>query len=267
MNLPARRRQTTRSAPILLAAAAAIAGLALTGCAAGATAAAPGSTPDSTATPEPSATTVAGDTLSGTGPTDVTGVDFALPSGMKTVVIAFECGGGGRYAVELRDSATIEEVTLQGDCEGTSELTWPTDDLTAPRLTVWVPEGIDWAAAPTFSTAAFVYDDQLTADCGAFADAYSALMNADQGYTLYDAFEEDEWTQRVDGAVADLTTLAENGSPTIAEDVTSLRDLASDPDRTVGEVLTEDAYTVIGSVSEACSRNQSPLILSGEFGG
>lgn len=158
-------------------------------------------------------------------------------------------------------------MTLQGDCDGTSELTWPTDALTAPRLTVWVPEGIDWAATPTFSTAAFVYDDQLTADCGTFADAYSALMNADQGYTLYDAFEEDEWTQRVDGAVADLTTLAEDGSPTIAEDVASLRDLASDPDRTVGEVLTEDAYTVIGAVSEACSRNQSPLILMGEFGG
>jgi hypothetical protein len=266
MNLPARRRQTARRAPILLAAAAAIAAVALSGCAAGATAAAPGAGPGSTR-PEPSATTIAGDAVSGTGSTELGGVEFAIPEGAKSVVIAFECDGGGRYAVELGDSMMLGQAFLQGTCEGTADLAWPIEDLTEELLLVRVSDGVEWSATPTFSTAPFVYDEELTADCATFAEAYSALMNADQGYTLYDAFGEDEWTQRVDGAAADLAALAETADSAIAEGVASLRDLASDPDRTTGAVLSAEAMTAIGSVSQACDKNQSPLILSGEFGG
>jgi hypothetical protein len=261
MTLPARRRQVTRRVPILLATV--IAAVALSGCAGSAS----GPAPTATATPEPSATIIPAEAISGTGSTELGGVEFAIPEGAKSVVIAFECDGGGRYAVELGDSMALGQAFLQGTCEGTADLAWPIEDRTEELLLVRVSDGVEWSATPTFSTAPFVYDEELTADCATFAEAYSALMNADQGYTLYDAFGEDEWTQRVDGAAADLAALAETADPAIAEGVASLRDLASDPDRTTGAVLSTEAMTAIGPVSQTCDKNQSPLILSGEFGG
>ena len=261
MTLPARRRQVTRRVPILLATV--IAAVALSGCAGSAS----GPAPAATTTPEPSATIIPADAVSGTGSTELGGIEFVIPDGATSVVIAFECSGGGRYAVELGDSMMLGQAVLQGTCEGKTDLAWPIEDRTEELLLVRISDGVEWSATPTFSTAPFVYDEELTADCATFAEAYSALMNADQGYTLYDAFGEDEWTQRVDDAAADLAALAKTADPAITEGVARLRDLASDPDRTTGEVLSADAHTAIRSVSQVCDLNQSPLILSGEFGG
>ena len=161
----------------------------------------------------------------------------------------------------------LGQALLHGMCEGSTELSWPITDQTDPSLSVTVPQEVDWTASPTFSTAPFVYDHALTADCGLFADAYSALMNADSGYTDYDAFDEAEWESRVDEAAADLGDLAASAQPSIIDAVERLQSIVSDPARTVGVGLTADAYAAIGEVSNACNANQTPLILTGEFGG
>ncbi|RUR03556.1 hypothetical protein [Labedella endophytica] len=240
----------------------AIVAASLTGCVAGTSSATPGS---ATATPEPSATptVVVGEPITGTGPID--GAPLAAPAGTQSVTIAFECAGDIRFSVELTNDMT--GGMLVGDCGSTNEMTWPLPSGSGSGLFVYLPDDIDWVATPTFSSAPFVYDDALTEDCAAFADAESALMNADQGYTLYDAFEEDEWTSRVDGAVADLTALAETASPSIAEAIATVAAEASAPDRTVGMALTDEAHTAADTVSAECNRNQTPIILSGEFGG
>lgn len=240
----------------------AIVSIALTGCAAGGPDASPG---EATVTPEPTATVTVGERMAGSGPTEGYGVELMIPSDARSVEIAFECTGDGRYSVQVGDGMT--SGSLIGDCGDADAMSWPLTDPAGSWMSVYLADDADWVASPTFSSAPFEYDDALTEDCAAFADAYSALMNADQGYTLYDAFDADEWTSRVDGAAADLADLAETAQPSVAVAIATLQAEASAPDRTVGEVLTDEAHEAIGHVSAACNRNQTPLVLSGEFGG
>ena len=257
-----RRARVAGSLPLLLALSAVV----LPGCVGGASAAGEGS-PSSEPSPSPSI--LESEPLSGVGQTEPTNVPFPIPDGAQSLSLTFECDGGpdDQFSVELGDSMVSEQGIMHGQCGDQQEFSWPITTSTESILLVWAPEGVSWVATPTFSTEPFVSDAALTADCGAFAEAYSALMNADQGYTLYDAFDEAEWNDRVDGAVADLADLAATGSPTIVDAVERVRANASSPDRVVGTVLTDGTLAAIGEVSDACNRNHSPLILMGEFGG
>lgn len=242
---------------------AALVAFTLTGCGAGAAGVA--SAPE-TSTPEPTATLIPGEAVSGTESTGFDGVDFPIPTSAQSVTIAFECSSGF-YMVEFGDTMALGLAALRGACDGPQELGWPVLAGSEPSLEVSVGEGVEWTATPTFSTAPFVRDDALTDDCDEFAPSYSALMNADQGFTLYDAFGADEWTTRVDGAAADIAVLAKNAHPVIADAVARVAAIASDPNRTIGAALTPDASAAIEEITQACNANQTPLILDGEFGG
>ncbi|RWZ58440.1 hypothetical protein ELQ92_14120 [Labedella populi] len=238
--------------------------LVLSGCASGT------GTPDPESTPaasEPTLTPLTAEPLSGTGPSDDPGLEFPIPRGAKSVTIAFECDGGERWAVELGDTMMAGQSHLRGVCDGTQELAWPVTGQTIPRMRVTVTDGVPWVATPTFSREGFVYDTVVTEDCDRFSDVYSAFMNADQGLTLYAAFGEEEWTERVDTAVGDLSELAVTASPSLADALAKVHALASSTDRTVGEALSDDTMSTIYEVTQVCDANQTPLILMGEFGG
>lgn len=238
--------------------------LLLTGCASGTSAAAPEPAPT---TPEPTETPLTAEPLAGEGPADDPGLDFPIPRGAKSVTIAFECDGGERFAVELGDTMMEGAANLLGVCDGVEELAWPVTNRTIPTLRVTVSDGVPWVATPTFSREPFAYDTALTEDCDRFSDVYSAFMNADQGFSLYAAFDETEWTERVDTAVGELVALSVTASPSLADALAKIHANASSSDRTVGEILSDDTRAAISDVSRACDRNQTPLILMGEFGG
>lgn len=238
--------------------------LLLAGCAMGTSASGPESTP---ATPEPTLTPLLAEPFSGEGPTEDPGLDFPIPRGAKSVSIAFECEGGEHYAVEVGDTMMTGQAMLHGLCDGTQELAWPITNQTIPTLRVVVTAGVPWVATPTFSREEFLYDTAVTEDCERFSDIYSAFMNADQGFTLYAAFGEEEWVDRVDTAVGNLSELAVTASPSLADPFAKVHANASSADRTVGEVLTDDTRSTIEEITQVCDANQTPLILMGEFGG
>ncbi|MHC2998469.1 hypothetical protein OB08_04005 [Microbacterium sp. HJ5] len=205
--------------------------------------------------------------MSGTGSTpEFPGVDFPIPAGAQSVVIAFSCNGGEHFSVELGDSMALGQAPLSGTCDGTRSLTWPVSEQTGATLYVVVADGVDWMAAPTFLTAPFAYDEALTADCASFAEISSALFNADEGFTTYQAFGEDEWRARVDAASADLQELAEAAESELADEFSDLQGIVADPARTPGAWVagTEGANAAI---QQACNANQTPVVTVAEFGG
>jgi hypothetical protein len=219
------------------------------------------------ATSAPAVIVTEAEPVTGLGPTPASGAPLTIPDDAQSVSIAFACDGGEHVVVEFGDSMRLEQAVLHGVCDGTRELSWPLTDETEPVLSVTIPDGVAWTATPTYSTAPFVYDDAVTEGCGTFAELYSALMNADSGYTNYDAFGEDEWNDRIDTAVGGLAELAATGAPSLSDPVVDVHALASSPDREVGRILTPDMLAAIGAVSRVCDTNQTPLILTGEFGG
>lgn len=217
--------------------------------------------------PEPSATALTGEPVSGRGPTEsFPGVPFPIPSGARSLVLDFECTGGDSFSVELGDSMMLGQAPLTGSCDGVQELAWPVPGGTGSTLYVTIPEQVDWVASPRFSTAEFAVDAALAGECEAFSEVYSAFVNADVGYTHYDAFDAAEWATRVDEASAELGTLAEGSQTTLGDAFAQLRLIVSDPGRTVGEALTgtEDP---IGRIHHSCATNHTPVITMAEFGG
>ncbi|MFC8683493.1 hypothetical protein ACFT30_18435 [Microbacterium ureisolvens] len=258
--------------PRLSAVILALAGVALTGCTASqheAEAAAPDSQASAPAdpTPEPAAAVPAGDAISGVGPIPFPGMEFPIPEGARSVVVDFECAGAGYFSVELGDSMMMGQAPVSGHCDGISELAWPITELTDGTLSVAIPDGVPWVATPTFSADEFGNDGALAADCSRFAEIYSAFFNADSGYTHYSAFDATEWASRVDRAVADLSALAASSQSELRPAFGQLRGLVAGDDRTVGAIVTVGVQAAIAPISEACNKNQTPLILTGEFGG
>jgi hypothetical protein len=258
-----RRRRPARSLlPLVLA----LSAVTVTGCAATATGATAG---DGTPTPSATATATAttAETVTGRGPTVVSGDDLVIPDTARSLVVDFECSGGGQYTLELGDAMMLGQGLPQGTCDGPQELSWPLVADTEPMLSITVPDDVEWTATPTFLPEEFATDATLEANCATFSETDSALMNADVGYTEYDAFGPDEWASRVDGAADTLAELEADAHPDIADAVADLRALVSAPDRTTGTALTDDARAAIGVVDRACNANHTPLILMGEFGG
>lgn len=239
----------------------------LSGCASAAGTATPDPGP---ASPKPTAVAkeTVGKAISGHGPTPdfPKGASFPLPDGARSVVVDFECAGGGTFTVELGDSMMLGQAPLSGTCDGTQQLTWPVSERTDPTLHVMIDDDVDWRATPRFSTEQFASDPAITSDCEAFSEIHSALMNADVGYTQYDAVDEADWRTRVAAASTELKALAEASETALAAEFAELHATVSGADRSVGAVLegTEDA---IGRVQRVCDTNQTPLVIMAEFGG
>ncbi|MDX2375430.1 hypothetical protein M4I32_01265 [Microbacterium sp. LRZ72] len=219
------------------------------------------------ATPEPTAADPGPSAVSGEGPTEFPGVDFAIPDEAASVVVEFECTGGGDFSVELGDSMMLGQAPVTGSCAGTQELSWPITAETGPTLYVVVPEGVEWVATPEFSASAFAEDEALTGECEQFSEVYSALVNADTGYTQYDAFDATEWASRVDAAAAGLETLAAEAPSMRAEAYAQIEQAVSDSGRTVGAALSPETQGPIGEIMRACNGNQTPVVIAAEFGG
>lgn len=220
-----------------------------------------------TPTPSSSPSSVQANFISGTGPTVFPGADFPLPGDARSVVIDFECVGGGPFSVELGDSMMLGQAPLSGTCDGATQLAWPVTERTGPTLHVVVNEGVDWVATARFSTEEFAFDAAITADCQGFSGVWSALQNADTGYNDYNAFDAAEWNSRVDEALDDLEMLVASSQSRLGDTFAQFRNIVTDPAPTVGAVMTAAAREPIVSISQACDANQTPLILQGEFGG
>ncbi|MEH3088554.1 MAG: hypothetical protein PGN24_02790 [Microbacterium arborescens] len=205
--------------------------------------------------------------VSGSGPTEFPGGDFPIPADARSVVIDFSCEGDGMFSLELGDSMMLGQAPLGGTCGEPAALSWPITERTGPTLYVGIADGVDWVATPTFSTEEFATDAAVAADCTAFIDVYSALANADTGYSSYGAFGEDEWNDRVDRAAAALETLAATSQSALADSFTGLHQVVVDPARTVGAVLSPVADEWIAPIHRACNANQTPLVIRAEFGG
>lgn len=237
--------------------------LMLTGCTA--------AEPEADPTPTPTVETVVqvsttGPAITGTGPTEpYPGVDFPLPEHARSVTIDFECGGGLNFHIEVGDAMAVGDAALRGTCDGITSLTWPVTEQTAPKLFVWTPDGVEWTATPHFSTAEFVRDEAITAECEAFSAVYSELSNADIGLTEHQAFDDAEWTRRVDAATVDLEMLAGASKTTMSDAFSALLAWLHGDGHTPGALLNDTS--LIDPISDTCNTNHSPLILIGEFGG
>lgn len=243
--------------------AVAIMAFGLSGCATAA-AEGPGSTP--MPTPSASAPSLVAEPVSGTGPTGFPGVDFTIPAGAQSVVVDFECDGGGVFTVELGDSMMLGQAAPSGTCGVAAGLAWPITEQTGATLSVMVAEGVQWSATPAFSTEAFTFDDALTRECEEFASAYSALMNADVGYGMGEV-DAAEWTARVDEAAEQLEVLVDSAESELVTAFSQVHGIAVDPARTMGAVVMGGGASPFDEINTACNTNQTPLVLKGEFGG
>jgi hypothetical protein len=250
---------TRWSAVLLVTIAAAV----LTACASGG--AEPGELPG---LPESEPSISIGDSIAGVGPTEFPGMDMPMPADARSVTVTFACTGGERFSLEIGDSMMLGQAPLSGTCDGESTLSWPIVEKTGPTLSVYLADGVEWEATPEFSTEEFVVDAALTSDCSRFSDVYSALLNADTGYTQYKAFDATEWTSHVDEASADLVSLTSDAQPSLRAALTRLSEAVSDPNRAAGAaVMTEAAQEPLGEIGDVCAVNQTPVIIKAEFGG
>lgn len=106
------------------------------------------------------------------------------------------------------------------------------------------------------------------APCSRISEIYSALFNADTGYTQYSAFGVEEWASRVDAASAELAHLANSAESSLHEAFIRMSAAVSDPNRVVGSaVTTAAAQEPLGEIGETCAVNQTPVTIQAEFGG
>lgn len=249
----------------MLAGAIAALTIALGGCSAPSTA-----PTTSSATPTPQAEAVAVDLsaapISGVGPTEPhPGVAFPVPEGARSVTLDIECPGGERLVISVMTEMSLENVVLERTCTGLQSMVWPVAESASPTLYIWVPDGVAWTVTPRFSVEEFERDETIAAECAAFGEIYSALMNADQGYGNYQAFGLDEWTQRVDAAAADLDRLAASSETSMAPGFARMLELMRSPDRVPGEISTGVILNHL--IGDACGVNHTPMVLNAEFGG
>lgn len=272
----ARRRA---AAPMV---AVAVALLALTGCVATGDVVAPAAdvestAPRATATPTPTPTprpvaspsppaVFADQVYTGVGTGETEKVVVTVPTGAQSVSISVTCVGESQFGVEYGDSMALGQAMLGGWCDGTYDSSWPLLPASGDVVNVFMGAGIEWEVVVTFSRDPFDEDEALTRECAAFSDVLSQLQNADDGYGFYAAFGAAEWYDRVDAATYDLAELAESSSSELAESFSAILAILQERDRVAGGAL-EDVWRDYGPISDACDRNQTPLVIMAEFGG
>lgn len=258
---------SARPSHITIGAVALALAFALSGCSAPVEGAAATPEPGGTASPSSSpAPTVEGTPLSGVGSVPAPGIAFPIPDGTRSVMIDVECAGGTDYALELGASPRLDNRPLRGVCEGARTLTWAVDDHNVETLTVMMVGGVAWTATPSFSTAAVKSDPRIEADCMAFGEVYSAVMNADLGFRSYQAFDETEWQARIDGAADVLEKISEDASPELSVPFAQLLPILRAADRVPGEML-DATRDPMDAVNQSCFINQSVPTINAEFGG
>lgn len=253
-------RTTTHTTTFLAALVAAT--IVLSGCA---TTIGAAPSPSASASDEATATSTAGATVTATGATGWPGLDFPVPAGARSVSIDFTCEGVGPYVVEFGDAMAENTSPISGTCGAPSSLAWPVDAKTQPSIAVTVDDSVAWTATPLFSTTEFVRDAAVTADCAAFVDIYSALMNADQGYSQYKAFDAATWTTRVAAASSQLAALAAASTSSLKGPLTSMShtvSTATEPGTAQAGIADE-----VAQIGAACNANQTPYFIKAEFGG
>lgn len=243
------------------------AALALSGCSAAAPPAG-GESPS----PTPEVTTEAvitrnGPPIEGTGTGQPVSVTLPVPGGeFRSLSLDVECTGGSSYMIELGSQVAPYRTSRRGSCEGTTtfllSFAWNSDD----RLDTVFPAGIPWKVTPHFSTAAFASDPRIEADCTAFGPIYSAIFNADIGYTQHDAIDEVEWNERVDTAADELEALADSAEAPLAASFAELLPAFRSPDRVVGDLLPAIRETM-NTIGDVCAANETPFQIDAEYGG
>lgn len=251
---------------IMLAGGIAALAIALSGCGAASDGPTADATPTPTVTAEVVAVDLSAEPISGVGPTwPHPGVPFPVPEGARSVTLDVECTGGERFEIGVLTAMSLDNVQLARTCTGLQSLDWPVAKSASPTLYIWVPDGVAWTVTPHFSADEFETDETIAAECAAFGEIYSALMNADQGYGTYQAFGLDEWTARVDAAAADLDELAASSETSMAPGFTQLLEMMRSPERIPGEIST--GVILNDLIGDACGVNHTPMVVNAEFGG
>ncbi|MFY9712154.1 MAG: hypothetical protein WAK00_01665 [Microbacterium sp.] len=244
--------------------------LALCGCSASPPASEESPSPTPTPTPEVTTEIVLtrdGPPLDGTGSHLPISVALAAPEGdFRSLSLDFACTGGGEYLLELGNEASPGRTTRRGICEGTATFLFSFYPASDDRLGLIIGDGTAWNAAPQYSTAAFTPDPAIKADCEAFGPVYSAIFNADAGFSDYADIDEAEWNERVDAASDDLEALAAASESPLAESFAELVPVLRSPDRIAGDLL-RSPDPLNRRISDVCAANETLPTIEAEYGG
>jgi len=202
----------------------------------------------------------------GTGFAEPTAHPLTIPDEAQSVVVQFGCAGGHDFFVEFGDSMMLEQSPISGVCDGLAYLSLPIESGSDTSLWVSIPEGVRWVAQTAYSREPFENDLPLAQECEEFAGSFSALFNADQGFSEYQEITAEEWQVRVDAAAAELDTAAEKSSSMLGELLIDLESMVSHEDREVGRALN-NADEAVALAMKICGANQTPVVISAEFGG
>lgn len=202
----------------------------------------------------------------GAGFAEPTSHPLTVPDEAQSVVLQFGCAGGHDFFVEVGDSMMLGQSPISGVCDGLAYLSLPIEGGSDTSLRVSIPEGVRWVAQTAYSREPFESDPTLSQECEAFAGSYSALFNADEGFSEYQEVTAEEWTVRVDAAAAELDATAAGSSSILRELLIDLHSVVTGEDRVVGSALN-DADEAVTLVTKICGANQTPVVISGEFGG
>lgn len=211
------------------------------------------------------AVSIDGASITGTGTAMQPGVSFPIPEGgFRSVALAVDCDGEASIQIGLDDPAGSGLSLQRGTCGETMTFEWPLTPSTERSLFVGVADGVAWTATPTFSTAAFVVDSAIAADCKAFSMPYGLIYNADIGFSRFDV-DEAEWNARIDTAADSLADLAKSSTSRLAESFADLVPILRDPQRVPGGVMSA-LGAQNASISEICSANQTPVAFDADYG-
>lgn len=74
-----------------------------------------------------------GEPVSGKGNTEAgPGVTFPIPEGARSVVITFDCTGGGSFTLDFSSVMMTNYAALGGNCDGSTDLAWPVSPQSTP---------------------------------------------------------------------------------------------------------------------------------------
>ncbi len=206
--------------------------------------------------------------LSGVGSADGTvTVPLQVPKDAQSATVEFGCAGRGQFfSVELGDTMAHGGAPLVGLCDGVRRLTAAVDPAITPALRVLVPDGVRWVATVSFSTDTFQSNAAIAKDCADYSPLFSTLSNADVGFSHYDAIDEPTWRANVRGAADALIDIGARSETLLASLFTDFGAALNDPELVVGDSL-ENTNDISYLIARICDANQSPIVITGGYGG